>query len=412
MGYNPARAKGATYSDVDACLLAIQMEQNISYAAPLAGWKAGHYTKNGCNVLVTKSPKLIEPCQGQWPKINAILLGMFGQQQIDYVYSWWKVSLSMFYSGQWQPGQVFAMAGPPRSAKSLLQLLFTESFGGRAAHPYQYMTNATTFNGDLFAAEHLVVDDEAESVDIRVRQHIGAVLKSIVATRHHHCHAKYQTPVTLDPLWRLSISLNDEAERLLVLPPLNSDIADKICLFKITKAQMPLPTDTAQQQDSFWKVLVAELPAFIYFLLNIWKIPNNLVSPRFGVHHYHHPELVEALVTLAPEQRLLDLIDEELFSESQCRAWVGKAVALEHLLRGKNSQCQKQADKLLSWGNSCGTFLGRLERSLPQRVKSRKSNGHVVWTIQPPPKDASSSAGLDKEALSRIADKLKGTGKR
>jgi hypothetical protein len=33
--------------------------------------------------------------------------------------------------------------------------------GGPSAKPYHYMTGKTTFNADLFRAEHLMIEDEA-----------------------------------------------------------------------------------------------------------------------------------------------------------------------------------------------------------------------------------------------------------
>ena len=40
------------------------------------------------------------------------------------------------------------------------------------------------------------------------------------------------------------------------------------------------------------------------------EIPGELRCERFGVKHYHHPELLEALAESAPETKLLALIDE------------------------------------------------------------------------------------------------------
>jgi hypothetical protein len=73
--------------------------------------------------------------------------------------------------------------------------------------------------------------------------------------------------------------------------------------------------------------LTRELPAFIHFLEQ-WDIPNHLKSPRFGISHYHHPELVNALESLSPEHRLLDLIDLTLFQASSQSVWTGSAQEL------------------------------------------------------------------------------------
>ena len=55
-----------------------------------------------------------------------------------------------------------------------------------------------------------------------------------------------------------------------------------------------------------------------------WEIPSKLVSARFGVTHFHHPDILQAIDNLAPESRLLRLIDEELF-EIGSEPWEGIA---------------------------------------------------------------------------------------
>jgi hypothetical protein len=114
---------------------------------------------------VTESPRLILPVQGEWPLLRSIIDGMFNTEGVDqrpYFYGWVKRGLESFHQRKWMQGQVLAMAGPRGAAKSLMQMLLTEIFGGRSAKPYLFMSGRTDFNADLFEGEHLVVDDEAE----------------------------------------------------------------------------------------------------------------------------------------------------------------------------------------------------------------------------------------------------------
>ena len=387
-GYSNTVEPGEAVSPLDRCFTKIQVQQDVSYAASLAGYDAGVYEINRLRILVTDSPQLITPRQGDWPLIAAILEGMFNDPAYDqrpHFYGWAKMSIGSLRAHQWQPGQVLAMAGAVRSAKSLVQALLTLMLGGRAAHPYLYMTGGTTFNSDLFAAEHLMIEDAAESTDIRARRHFGAQIKTFAVNREQFCHGKSRTPLTLTPRWRVSISLNDEPERLLVLPPINEDIADKIMLLKVQKRDMPMPTETAAEQAAFWNALVAELPAFVHFLEH-WNIPPELRSPRFGITHYHHPELLAGLQALSPEQQLLEMIDPNLFNPAYNRTdpWIGSATELQNRLVGDNSDCQRQAQNLLHSPVACGTYLTRLTRDVPDRFASTTVNGRARYTIQPP----------------------------
>src|SRR5207248_6855214 len=129
----------------------------------------------------------------------------------------------------------------------------------------------TAFNADLFAAGHLMIEDVAESTDIRKRRAFGANIKAFAVNQEQHCHGKNQQALTLTPRWRVSITLNDEPERLLVLPPIDEDIHDKITLLNVTKRDMPMPTNSAAEVHGFWNVILAELPAFVHYLVE-WEI--------------------------------------------------------------------------------------------------------------------------------------------
>ena len=412
-GYSAEKFTTEPVSLLDQCLNTIQTKQDVNYAAPLAGYDAGIYEINNRRILVTDSPRLIQSKEGEWPLLEQIFEGMLNDPACDqrpYFYGWLKTALSALHSKKWQPGQVLAMAGPVASAKSLCQSLITEMLGGRSAQPYQFMCGATTFNADLFVAEHLTVEDVAESVGIAKRRAFGAQIKAFAVNREQHCHGKNQQALTLTPIWRVTISLNDDPERLLVLPPMDDDIADKVMLFKVTKKAMPMPTGTSDEIDAFWKALQAELPAFQHYIEN-WEIPEDLRSPRFGILHYHHPELLEALNALSPEMQLLEMIDKELFdyAYTEVKPWPGTAASLHARLTEQDSKVRKQADTLLYSPVACGTYLARLVTKHPDRVTKRRINGQTRYTIVGPQSELNTVATggtvvVEKQLLSNSED--------
>src|SRR5204862_7823749 len=89
--------------------------------------------------------------------------------QLSYGFAWLKVAYEALRAGVWRPGPALALAGPRNCGKSLLQQLITLILGGRSAKPYRYMRGGTEFNADLFGAEHLCIEDEHCSTDIRSR---------------------------------------------------------------------------------------------------------------------------------------------------------------------------------------------------------------------------------------------------
>jgi hypothetical protein len=396
-GYSKTATETGANSEVDRCLMDIQTEQNVAYVGPLAGYSAGVYSMGDNKILVTDSPKFITPKAGSWDTLARLFEGMFVEGEVDqrpYFYGWIKSAMDSFRLRRWKASQVLAMAGEAKSGKSLTQNLLTIMFGGRSAKPYQFMMGDTDFNSHMFGAEHLMLEDEAESVDIRSRRHFAANIKTILASRDQNCHGKQREALILNPIWRMSLSLNDDPERLQVLPPLDSDIRDKIIVLRVYKRPMPMPTGTTVLDELFWSQMVSELPAFLDYL-DKWQVPEELTDDRYGIAAYQHPEVVEKLEQTSPELRLLEIIDRGLFGgqvamtgNTPPNPWEGTAAALEAKLVSSNSTVTFEARKLLNWQNSCGTYLGRLKEStnasVAGRVTSRKLNGHTSWTIVPP----------------------------
>jgi hypothetical protein len=195
--------------------------------------------------------------------------------------------------------------------------------------------------------------------------------------------------VTLSPFWRLTITVNDEPENLMVLPPIDDSLEDKLILLRARRSAMPMPTETGEERERFWQTLLSELPAFVDWLL-AWEIPEALRSARFGVRHFHHPDLLRAIDDLSPERRLLELIDAELFGGSATAAevspWEGKAEQLEKRLTGSESRSAYEARRVLSYNTACGVYLGRLAKKHPERIQRRMLHGVFLWTLYPPEK--------------------------
>ena len=377
--------KGKHVSPLDLAVLDVQLEKNVAYAASLAGYSKGVYEITGKRVLVVDSPVLIDGKEGSWTTLATVLEGLLADEHYDqafYLFGWIKLALESLRAGKRRPGQALAIAGPRDCGKSLLQSLLTVLLGGRMASPYQYMTGATPFNSEMFRAEHLVIEDNAASTDIRARRSFGALLKTITVNECQPCFTKGREAVNLTPFWRLSITVNDEPENLLVLPPIDESIEDKLILLKASSRPMPMPTETLEERRAFWEMLLSELPAFVHFLEG-WEIPDALRGHRFGVRHFHHPDLLRTLDDLAPETQLLDLIDAELFSGPLRDAWEGKAEELEKRLTGSEGGSAYAARRLLGFQRACGTYLGRLARKYPERISRRTLDGHTFWNINP-----------------------------
>jgi len=387
-------------SQMDHILTDIRMRKNVIYVGPLAGKQAGIHEANGNRVLVLGGPKLVTAdAEADWTLLREIIEGILapgGGVQVPYFYSWLKVALAAVEKGEYAPGQALALAGPVDSGKSLLQDVIAELLGGRIADPYAYMFGKTTFNRDLFGSETLAFGDEMGSTDIRVRRTMGAKIKQFAVNQNQWCHGKGRQAFTLQPQWRLTLSLNDETENLMVLPPIDEGIEDKLMILRVLRSRIfDDQTRWSNSRKIDWDKIKSVLPGFVAFL-HAFEIPQDLRSGRFGVKHYQDPDILVSLNSISPEARLLDLIDmSDLFmDETTTRLpdgqvvkntkylWQGSAIELEqYLLRDSDVKSLRDSvSRLLSFNFAVGTYLGRLEKK-KNRVERRTVNGQTVWMV-------------------------------
>ncbi len=357
-------------------LAVTQRERWIHYAGPLAGYKSGVVTMpSGKRVLVTESCTPVQPGKSKKiPRFEKFLSELVPAQH-DYVLAWLKVGWEALVSGDFAPGQLLALAGPAGCGKTFFQWVITQFFGGRSAKPYRYMTGGTQFNEDLAMAEHLPMGDVAASYQITVRKAFASQIKEFCVEPEMSIHGKNKTAITLPTFRRLTISINDEPEHLLIIPPLDSDMANKIMLLKCSEATLNKDRNVNQRE------FLAELPNLAAYLQD-WKIPKSIQDPRFGVKAFHHPDLLKVVSESSPETVLLTIIDDVLWNDpdDDLNLWRGNAEQLKvTLLQSKHCST---ISRLLDWPSACGTYLARLKTKFPTRFEQRFTKGKSSWIIR------------------------------
>jgi len=369
---------GEMLSPGDVELLRIQDHESVSYSGALAGYREGLYRQNGLSILVTEGPRLIEPAAGVWPVLEAVFDAVLRDphhDQLAIFYGWLHTAATALRRGDLMPGQALVLAGPARSGKSLIQNLITDILGGRSAKPYSFMTGGTQFNSELFKAEHLMIEDEAPSTDFRSRRNLGNFFKQLTVNEDQRLHAKGRDALMLKPFWRVSISLNDEPEDLHVLPPIDSSLEDKLILLRAYRRDLPMPSSTVEERKLFGDTLRRELSAFLHWLLTDYSIPEDLRFERFGVRHFHHPELLAMLREISNEALLMELMERYLDGPFE-----GTASELEsHLLY----YAPHQTRTLLSFTGAAGAFLAKLAREPNARVRKCRTAEANRWKIWP-----------------------------
>lgn len=375
---------GEVISEIDCALNHYQKNDGVLFAGALAGYDKGVHLVCGQKILVTSSPVPVEPKPGPFPVFQEFLFNLFYDEhlnQSDYFNGWLLTAHDALCHRQRRPGQALALAGPKNCGKSLLQNLITHILGGRSAKPYRYMAALTAFNGELFNAEHLMIEDEAGSSDLRVRREFGSRIKDLTVNSVQSCHAKNRQAISLEPFWRLTISLNDEDENLMVLPPIDESLSDKLILLKARAHEMPMETESFDGRAKFYAKLSEEIPCYLHWLKNSWKIPDDLRCQRFGIKSWMHPDLLDSIDAMSPEIRLLNLIDDTIFKDPDVFNGHIEVTAVELEKQLLASEWSHEAKRILSWNNACGTYLGRLAQKKPHRVTFTRTDSKRTWTL-------------------------------
>lgn len=370
-------------SPLDTELARIVTRNQITYAGRLAGYHVGLHEFQGEPALVKESPMLIVPEPGKWDTLYKLFENNYCQEGHDQrwlLLGWIKHALEAIYCGKPSDGIALVLAGEVESGKSLFAKIITELLGRRFAQPYQWMIGQDNFNEEVFESPLQLIDDENADTNITARLRFGAKIKQMVAVQGGRCRGLHQKANNLTPLWRLLICVNMEPDRLVVLPPLDHDIRDKMLILRCYRNEMPMPVSTEWEKAAFWSTLMSELPAFIHYLLHEFEIPKELRG-RFGVRYWHHPDVVSALREISPEFRLKEFLDRYFKRTHNPSVLTGKAGEIRAELL-KNAGLVKQELRDVPSSSWMGRQLIKLKEYYPQSYDYKTDRKGIVWTIR------------------------------
>lgn len=381
-GLDPKRTKENPLSEVEQALRYAHDHNTIDIAIPLGGHTHGRFSWDGNRVLVTKGCQPVVAKEGDWSQLRKWLESLIGQPVMPHHLGWWKWGRQSIFGEEILPGQVPIYIGPSGAGKSFLQRITTKLLGGRHANPFPYMAGKTQFNYDLFCADHLVIEDQFFDASGRVRREFGTKIKELAVNQVQWCQQKFGDAMNLRPKWRISMSMNAEAENRNVLPPLDASILEKIMLIQTGEPCFPVDLGTTEGWREWDRIIERELPALAYAADN-YEIPEHLRIPRYGVKPWHDPDLLREEQEGTPEAIFLSCLKHDLPSimEKDEQFWDGPAIDLERLLTGQAMPSRDQFRKLLNWQHACGTHLGRLLLSHPTVLTRRTKRGQTIWRI-------------------------------
>lgn len=419
-GINAVREDNAIMSDLERITLHIATNHRVAYAGPIAGWKKGIQFNNGQRVLVTREPNIIEPKPAEdsiertviWDLLQRMFSDKHpdcineGPDQLPYLLGWWKHALECLADPRVDHrGICMVLAGEAGCGKSLLKDLISLSMGGRECKPYRFMIGQENFNGEFIGSELWVIDDEQSMTDHKSRSEFGANIKKTVAERTYRIRGMMRDGVVLDMYRRLLICVNREPERLMVLPQLDDDIADKISVLLAHKHAMPMPVGSPEDKRVFWDTLTGELPHFIHWLLNEYTIDPALYG-RFGVTHFHHPTLCSDLFQMSRERVLWEQIKRVMDFDTLHWQWSGGTTELRNLMASEDGPLSKKEINDLPAPQWFGKALKKIAQEFPKQCVQKKVAGTNKWFFCADDRDVMMAVTMARANAGRVrADK-------
>ena len=357
-------SKGFSKSEVKSIIHDIQFNKVIEACLEVAGHPVGITGSFDNRILVPAEQRRIDPKKGNWETLEKVLFNMFGKDQFEWFLGWLKIWLEAYYSYSWAPGQVLVLIGEPAAGKSLLQRIISYIFGERVEDPTQWITGLTEFNSELAGCPHLVIEDRFADSSKKVKDSIREHAKSIAVNEHHRIRGLYKDAISINPLWRLTISCNSTSESMAVIPPIDESTKNKVSLLWCSKAKMPMATNTSVQKKRFMDRLKKEMPALIYYLLNEFKIKarHKCKEQRMGVGAYHHPNALQQAEDSSYNGQKMCVIKDSLKQWLDTNFFFG------------NEDSLPKVQKDSTWTGTAAQLLHIVERNQSYRREFKASN--------------------------------------
>jgi Family of unknown function (DUF5906) len=356
-----------------------EIDGHVEWVGEIAGHKKGViYSINGKPLLITSSPSLPIPKAGPCPTIIGIIRDAFPDDHQRYIFmGWMKGGYMAVKNGVHQPAPLLALAGHAGDGKSLVSYIVKMMLGGRSANPMTAWSKTLPWNDHLVGAELLLLDDCQGSTDHRTRMEFSSHFKSSIYGESVEMNKRNQSSISIRPVWRVMICTNDNPENLLVLPPINTDNADKITLLKISKVNLEIDTSTPQGKTQLQNEIIGELGAFAN-ILEAFPIPDHLKDSRSGTKAWQHPELLEKIESTKPETKLAELFMSSFSNRSDLWSDLPRTLtATEVESRLSEGATKAQAGKLFSYPTACGNYLAKLATSDCEFVQKADRDLHL-----------------------------------
>jgi hypothetical protein len=180
----------------------------------------------------------------------------------------------------------------------------------------------------MWEAEHQRLGDEELIEEGRGGAHkLWERLKKAAVAEEYPFHAKYVNARSARPIWRFTLSCNDDSESIPVLLPPTDSFFDKIIYLQCYAPLEPYHDGSTEGRRAFRQRLIGALPAFLWEVDN-FELPEEMRSSRFFVEAFHHPRVVELITDASPVAPLGELLVSVIEKQRGSKPLEGTAVEI------------------------------------------------------------------------------------
>lgn len=333
---------GQTATDAEQVLMLVQETRRVMGAAPFMFNKNPVVKHNGGKMLNVATQDVVLPpaekaVPADFPWLFEFFNNIFDPAPVagclarDYFFAWLQRFYRSALDGIPRLGQMMLIAGPPGQGKSFLSVKIMRCIFGLAADAGNYLLEGKSFNKELASVNVWNVDDSKSATNFTDHRRFSEMLKKHVASPELVYHPKFVDAITLTWFGRICMTCNDDSDSISIVPQLDGSILDKIMLLKCSDWKAKF--GTLQENE---EMLERELPFFLRWLVD-WKPPvgvMNPMSPRYGVHSYHHPDLVRSARDSSPDHRFVEVLEAwrpealRIVPAGEPTEWVGSTTDL------------------------------------------------------------------------------------
>lgn len=356
--------KGAENSPVDHAMGVIQATRRVGGAGPFLYNRSKIVHHMGRPYVNTSRVKPVIPAAGKhkwaegFPWLGKYLTNLLAdrKEQFPIFQAWVAQFYQQALAGKPLTGMAMILAGPSSIGKNFLGTAVLGQLLGGCRDASSFILGSDQFNSSLSDTPLWTLHDAALSDD-RARDTFSQNLKRVVANRELIVRAMHREGINLPWNGRILITMNLDPESLRMVPSMEISNLEKIVLLKGSPAGM----------DRFLtdEEIMLELPHYGAWLRD-YVIPDELASERFGVKHWHHPDLFDAAQAESGTAGAYEILDQwrKLLFDSDAaprKDWSGTCTELYTSLLEAPGGLSMAAGRLFRSPKSLGHALSKLE---------------------------------------------------